>query len=149
MTANINLDPSRFKGAEYERNVYVATVEQGTTIDTLELPAFWSHIAAKLRPWDKIEVRCDDGSFYAECIVIDADRTWAKLHVIMGVDLSKKEITPSEAKVMADQFEVKWRGPHMKHCVLRVSDGMVLQEGIGTKDEANSWKNEYIRTIAA
>ena len=33
-------------------------------------PDFWGHIAAKLRPYDEIKVRCDDGTFYAQLLVL-------------------------------------------------------------------------------
>lgn len=148
MNVNIKLDPSRFKSAEYERNTHVITIELGTDRETILSPEFWAHIAFKLRPWDKIEARSDDGTFYAEYIVLAAERTWAKVHEIMYVNLTSTDVSMTQAAIQNDEYEVKWRGPHLKHSIIRKSDGAVIAENIQTKDEALLRKIEMSKTLA-
>lgn len=141
------INPSRIKISEYERTVYVATVEMGTTREDLMNPSFWTHFASKFRPWDRLEVRCDDGSFYAEYLILACDRVWAKVHELTYVNLTTSDVSQTQAAIQ-DGLSVKWRGPHLKHSVLR-GDGAVLREGMQTKAEADQWLAEYRQKISA
>ncbi len=145
--ADIKLNPSRMKGAEYERTVYVATVEFGTTKDDMKDPAFWSHVSNKLKPWDRIEVRSDDGTFFAEYLVLASERTWAKVHMLSYTSLTSAEVSQTQAAIENDEFEVRWRGPHLKFSVIRKADDAVLKDGM-SKDEAFLWRKEYVKTVA-
>lgn len=145
---NPQINPNRIKQAEYERTVYVVTVEMGTTKEDLENPGFWAHFAAKFRPWDRLEVRCDDGSFYAEYLVLACDRVWAKVKELSYVSLTTSDISQTQA-ALQDGLEVKYRGPHLKHGVVRKTDGAILKEGMQTKQEAEQWLAEYRQKIGA
>ena len=143
---NQQINPNRIKQAEYERTVYVVTVEMGTTKEDLEAPSFWAHFAAKFRPWDRLEVRCDDGSFYAEYLVLACDRVWAKVHRLSHVTLTTSDISQTQA-ALQDGLEVKYRGPHLKFGVVRKQDGAVLKEGMQTKQEADQYLSEYRKNV--
>ena len=58
------LSPTRMTEAEYRRTVYVATAHANTNPEDLLAREYWSHVAEKLKPWDHIEVRANDGGFY-------------------------------------------------------------------------------------
>ena len=51
----------------------------GVTLDEIQVPGFWAHMAAYLRPYDHIEARADDGTWVAYLIVTGCDRTWARV----------------------------------------------------------------------
>lgn len=140
------IPPNRLSVDDYARTVFVATVEHGTTREDLTRPDFWSPVAVKMRPWDKIEVRTDDGTFYAELLVLSCDRTWAIVKELAFVALGNKDISETKAAAVDSGYEVRFRGPHAKWTVIRKSDESVIKDGM-SKDEANQYLAQYTRTI--
>ena len=132
------------------------TVESGTTREQIVHPDFWGHVAARLRPYAKIEVRCDDGSFYAELLVLAAERTFAMVRVLHWHDLTTADVAKTQAASVAVQrfeehlkaYEVRWRGPHLMWSVIRKHDNAALREKEKTKQAAQTWLDEYLRVTA-
>ena len=139
------LSPTRFQGSDFARTLHVATVEENIGRDDLLLPEFWSNVAPRVRPWDRIEVRPDDGSFFAEYLVLSCGRVWVKVHELSYTDLSVKEVSLSEAEEQ-DGYKVRWMGPHKKFTVVRLSDKATMKDGM-EKDEATQWMSEHIKTV--
>ena len=135
---------SRFKQAEYERTVYSVVPEHGTPFDAVTEPDYWAHVSARMRPGDRIEVQAEDGSYWAELLVRDAGRLFAKVSVLRKVDLDEETVT-GELPVSSD-MTIKWRGPHLKWCVLRGNDA--IKEHCQTKGEAGSWLSDHIKALA-
>lgn len=128
---------SRFALAESKRNVWFATPVEGTPFGELLQPAYWSHIARRLRPGDLIEVVPDENTYKAFLVVLDAGQNWAKVALDRKVDLS-----PPASVAAGDinkEYAVEWKGPHWKHAVIRVSDKQVVEKGFNTRDEAGRW----------
>ena len=155
--ATTQLEAGRFKLAEQEVTSYVIDVEHGTTREQILNPAFYAQFSMKLRPYDKIAVRCDDGTIYGELLVIQSERTWARVHVLQWHDLTTKDIAQSQAtpstspEVPADpskEFRVNYKGAHKKWCVIRQSDEAIVREGEASKANAELWLVEYQRVIA-
>lgn len=139
----LQLGPARIQGHEFALNVWVVTVEAGTTIEQMESRDYWAHVANKLRPYDEIKVRSDDGAFYAHFLVLACDRTWAQVH-----RLSYHDLLPAAAKAeIPDEYEIKWGGPYLLHRVIRKSDKAVLKENFQTKLDAMQWLDEYRKTV--
>ena len=138
------LPPSRMKGAEYERLVYVANPEHGVTMEDVLNPAFWVHVARKLRPYAQIEVRSEDGAWWAQLLVTDVGRLWAKVQPICFVELAQSD--PDEP--IDPLYEVGWGGPHHKWRVVRKSDNKVIKAEFGDKAQAELWLKEHIRALA-
>lgn len=135
----INAEEQRFKLAQYDRNEYVLNVPQGVEIEDCTQPEFWAHIANKLRPYDHIEVRAEDGSWVAELLVLGCDRNWAKVHVMSKTDLVNMKLAfVNDAAIVPE-----WSGPQTKWRVKRVSDNEILQAGLSTKDESIAWIRNY------
>src|SRR5258706_10614046 len=82
------LGPERLKGADFERIIYVANPGEGVTMEDLLSPEGWASVANLLRPWSHIEVRAEDGSYYAELLLTGADRAWAKVEVLIFSELT-------------------------------------------------------------
>lgn len=137
------LNASRFALAEYERNIWVVTPEAETPFEALQEPAYWAHVAAKLKPWDVIEVRAEDGSYWAQLLVQDASRLWAKVALLKHVQLHAVEPKSSEI----DGHLVKFGGPVKKWTVIRQSDKAVLRDGL-SKAEAEKWLADHLRAVA-
>lgn len=144
------LATTRFKrsGAEFERNIHMAYPEHGTDFDAILDPAYWAHVSAHMKIGDKIEVQPDDMSYSAELRVLDVGTLFAKVGVYHKVEWDNVEVTgdlPGNSGL-----EVKFRGPHCRWSVLRVTDPSrpeVLKEKIASKGEAEAWCREYSRTV--
>lgn len=146
--APLQLGPANLNNAEYLRVSYVGYVDCGTTVEDILQPQYWAAHAVKLKPWDKIELRWEDGTQYAEAIVLDCSRTWAKVHIMLHETLTTpKTSLQQEERIAATQamialHEVKFRGPRL-WSVVRRSDGAVLKEGVQQKDDATAWLREF------
>jgi len=134
-TPRINLQDS-------VRNYWVATVEPHITRDDLLNPPFWANIAVAFKQFDRIEVRQDDGKFFAEYLILSADKTSAYLKELNWYDL-----TSNRAKAKNVGYEYKWRGPHAMHSIIRSKDGAVMVEKLDTKIAAEKWLVQYLETI--
>ena len=141
-----SINEARFRAAEFWRNLFAVNPEYGTTIEDMLKEGYWAHVAAKLRPWDKIEVRAEDGSFYAELMVRDAGRNWAK---VVLLSLVKFEAVPDQELVIDQNFKVKWMGPHRKWAAIRMKDNMVLKDGMLDKPSVLKYIENHVKAFAA
>ncbi len=137
------IHPSRFKVADGARNVWVIVPEEGTRFEDILDPSYWAHISGKLRPTDRIEVYAEDGAYFAELIVRTSGRLTAQVALLRKVDLD-----PADQASPAVGHEVRWRGPHHKHAVVRMKDNQPIQTGFETKESALQWLSLNARTLA-
>ena len=148
------LDASRFKSAEHERNVHSICVEEFISRAQIINPAFLAHIAAKLRPYDEILVRCDDGTIFARLLVLQAERTWARVHITEWHDLTTRDVAQTQTETSEQvaekvaEFRVEYKGSHKKWCIIRNTDGAIVREDEATKALANQWLDGYVKVIA-
>lgn len=144
------LPSSRFKLADYKRNEFRVSPEHGTTLEDIQKPEFWSHVAAHLASFDTIEVIPEDGSFYAELLVITAGKQFATVKLLRHVDLegkaAKKDLAPDTQ--LHPDYKIEWKGPTAKFCVIRI-DGEKMAEGLANKDEATAWLQDFLSKMAA
>lgn len=139
--ATPQLMPVDMQSGEHKRVVYAVDVDLGIAPERLLDTDYWAHVAQRLAPWTKIEARAKDGTWYAEFIVLEAGRTWARvfptmIHMLTTGDVAQSQAEHEDAitKAMA-LFKVVHRGPR-GHSIVRVSDSKVIQEEIGSKDSA-------------
>lgn len=144
---DVKLNQSRMKSGEFVRTLYVATVEMGTTREDLMKPEFWSQVSYMFSPYDRIEVRSDDGVFFAEYLVLACERTFAKVKELSFVSLTTKDVAMTQAEKDLELYEYKYRGPHRKHSILRKSDGAVMVEEKDTKEQAVAWLHNFQKAL--
>lgn len=138
------LNPTRMTEAEYQRSIYVCTAHANTRPTDLLDPAYWAHVSAKLKPWDHLEVRANDATWYAEYIVLEAGRTWAKVHMLNHTSLTSQDVAASQASALTPYLVVH-RGEHSKWSVVRKVDHEVVHEGEATQGGAVDWLNERLK----
>jgi hypothetical protein len=138
------VDPQRMQGAEYLRNEWICTAEEGTLVEDVLDPGYWAHIAGKLTVYDRIEVRVDTGEWLLELLVKSLGRNWAQVALLHHHDLAGKVIT---AEAPSDEFEAVYKGTLRKWCVMRKSDNAVLHEKAESKAGALEWLAGYERTV--
>lgn len=131
--------------AEHRRNIWVVEAADGVQPEDLLAPSYWAHHSGKLSPWDKVEVRAKDGSWYQELLVMDASRVWARV-----IPLSKPVhlTTADVSQTQAVDFEVMHRGPR-KWSVIRKKDRAVMFEDGALKDDAEQFLRENSDALAS
>lgn len=140
------LDASRVRGAEFERVIYCVFPDKGVTQEDMQDPAFWSSTAVKFRPWTRLEVYAEDGTYFAEAIVLACDRAWAKVHFLSWHNLTTSDVSLTQAQT--SKFEVT-HTPNRKWHVVRKADRQIMKEFCQTKGEAETWLTEYTKTVPA
>lgn len=134
----------RVKLEEFELQRWVANVEDGTTVNDILQPDYWSHNASRFKPYDTIECRSEDGTWIAYLIVTGCDRTWAKVHLREVVKLTSGDV----AMTQAQKHVAKWKGPQHKWSAIRLSDGERLKDGFTTEKEASVWIEQHEKVVA-
>ena len=139
------LGPERLKGAEFERLIYVANPGEGVTMEDLLKPECWASVAKSLRPWSHIEVRAEDGSYYAELLVTGVDRAWAKVEVLNYKELTTKDVTLTQA-TRESKYEIK-HTPGLQWHIIRKSDRHIVKDSMQLKSQAEDALREHLKTV--
>lgn len=133
------LQPSRIQLAEHMRNIHFVRPEPGTPVEVLMEPAYWAHVSAHLKPGDRIEVFPPERTYFAEFIVLDAQKLSAEVAVLRFEKLTKAS---ENVKDLRDgEYLCTWKGDALQWAVQRGQD--VLKHSM-TKDKAIA----YMRKMA-
>ena len=138
------LTESRLSLAEYAHQRWSVVPAEGTDFETVLRDSFWAHVSAKFKIGDIIEVRAEDGSYFAELYIRECGRNYAKTAV-----LRKVELEPASAPVESADFDIQWKGPHRKFAVVRLSDGEIMKEGFLDRAMAGDYLRSHSRAVAA
>lgn len=134
---------SRFMtSAEYKAPIVWYCPEAGTPFEHLLRPEYWASIK-KLQTNAHIYVDAEDGSYWAELKVLKVGQGYAKVMALRHVELSAAGADPT----VPDGYEIQFRGPIVKHRVIRLKDGHVLKQGLDTEDEARAWLRDHKRLL--
>lgn len=139
------LGPGQMAEAEYKITQWVADVPSATSMNDILRPDYWSMHAARLSPWDRIQIRADDMTWMVEAIVVDCARTWAKVSVLFLHDLTSAPdvmMTGEEVQTTLDGYEVRFRGPR-RWSVIRLSDAQIMLEDAANRDIADTWLRDF------
>jgi hypothetical protein len=129
--------------ASYAIGQHFLMVAPGTTPSHVAAPDFWVHQAAKLKPFDRIEVVAADGSFDAELrvVAVDPRGLWAQVRVLRictgeGVPLVSGKTVADVAVGSGpdkDGYLIEWGGPQ-RWRIIRGADPVAH----GFPDEASA-----------
>lgn len=139
----MSLNPTKFRLAEYDRNMFSARPEHGTDIEAFMQPEYWAHIAAQCKVFDQIEVIPESGEYYMLFLVVAASRTGLRVKPIVRIDLS------DEDEIKDRDLDVTWKGPVLKWCVTRSADKAVIYDKFASREEAAQKLAEHISAKAA
>lgn len=121
--------------AQFARNVFVLTVENTVAQSDILKPIFWTHIAEKLKKGDRVEVTPEDGSWYAEFMIVSSSSNWAKVVPLRVIQIDSDYVS---AKAL-DEYYVKWASKALGFRVHRRGDGQVVKDKFETAESANTW----------
>lgn len=134
----------QFKEAQFAYKIFSARPDAGTSVEDLLQPAYWANIAEQLQPTCRIEVMPLDGAYFAELIVVSANRTAAVVVPLRVVQLTSSVDGADVDGGEDPEYFVKFRGPR-KFCVLRKADGLPVIEDIDTKEQAERELSDYVK----
>jgi len=143
--------------AEFKRSRFCIDVPKGVSPEEAVSPAFYANVAAKLKAWDQIELRAEDGTWYMEVMVLDASRAWARVYPILGptrfttADVAQSQASaenaapvPAPKKLTAEDFEITHRAGK-RWSVIRKSDREVISESHAQKAGAEEALAAYLQ----
>jgi hypothetical protein len=139
----VTLPPTRLQRAEHYCVQYAVVLPGGVTLDQAMEPDYWAHVGKNLRQHDTIRLIPEDGSFFAEALVLTSGPGFAKLKMLRQLSLEED----GEPVAATLDFFTKYNGPHDKHVVIRRSDGEKLKTGFATKPEAQRWLDEHAAAV--
>lgn len=131
--------------AEFRRSDLLMYPEAGTRLDEMLIPEYWSHVARRLKAFDRIEVRPADGTWWAELLVHVVEPFAARVEVLREHHFGGGRRPVVQAP---DGYEFRFRGQN-GWCVVRLSDGAVLREKEGSIEAAEAWLTAHNRRLAA
>jgi len=135
---------TRFNIVEYQRNIWEALPLVGVQVEDMLDSKFWQHVAVQMKVRDRIEVFAEDGTYFAELIVLSAGRLWAKVALLRHVQLQGFGEREDSGELAG--YKVEYAGVTHKY---RVLDGTnVLKHGFDTEDQAREWLKQHINTVA-
>lgn len=143
------LPPGNLERFEQMSTRWDVVVQNGVAPEALLDPAFWAHRAMKMKPFDEIRARAEDGTWLGLYVVLDSSRTWARvkcldLHKLTTADVALTQASTDEVRRLVDAHKVLHRGPH-KWSVVRIVDNAVLHQGEEQKDSAIAWLEAHAR----
>lgn len=135
--------------SEYARQSFRIVIPFGHSIDDTKKLDYWANVARKFNPHDLLELVAEDGSFYAEAIVIDKGPLWAKIFVKGAwalhdsVSLSDDavdgdaSVKPAAPVIDESMYEVKWGGPSAKYRIHhKETNDLLAPESFPSKEDA-------------
>lgn len=142
----VSLHGTRFKLAEQDRNVWSVELENETLLTAAADPAFWAHVAQKLRRGDRIEIYPENLTWFAELLVTDCGATWAKTQPLRMIEL-EAAIIP-EILLENGRYKIDFAGKSEMYRITDNASKNVLKSKCKTSLEAQNWLNDYQRSIA-
>lgn len=139
------INPQRVALAESAKRHHVVTVE-GTIKYPEDLldPAYWSLIANRMTVGDTIEVRDDAMTYWAELLVLACEPTWAKTMLLREHKLGSTVTKQDQVKA---GYEVEFKGPHLRYCVVRQSDKEIVHKQSQTREQAEDWLRDHLKAM--
>lgn len=142
----VSLHGTRFKQAEFDRNIWSVELENHTDVKELADPGFWAHVAQKLKRGDRIEVYPEDLTWFAEMIVSDSGTTWAKVQPLRIVELAETKIP--DLLLDGGRYKIEFAGKNEMYRVIDTATKKVIKSKCKTSLEAQNYLADYQRSLA-
>jgi len=142
------LDSKRFGNSEHKRSIWDVDSAEGDTLADLMNAAYWSHVARNLRPKDRIEVTCEDNSYFCELYVFEAGNNWAKVGLLRFEEFGQNAAEHGLTNQGTPEYKISRGSNFHKFRVIRTSDGEVLNSQHITEKSTADWLFEYRKSLA-
>lgn len=135
--------PAFLHPAEYHLTTWYLSVRPEIEPEHLLDPKFWALISRRMKRFERVIVDCEDLSWTAELIVLEANTTGAQMVFKEFVDLTEAK-QGSLDRNAGESYKVDYVSPSEKWRVVRVSDGTEMVRGLGKK-QAAEWVEDRAR----
>ncbi len=122
----VPLEPALMRLAENARNVWRIDVSPTLKPEDLLEASYWSNVGFQMRHGDIVEAETEDRSWYAEYLVADAGKNWARLAIKSIVKMDAK--APGIQDRLLAGYDIQWGGNVAKWRVVRLADKKVIQD---------------------
>lgn len=143
-----HLDSRRFGNAEHMRTVWHVDSAQADTIADLMTPSYWAHVARHLRAKDRIEVACEDNSYFAELYVFWADTNSVKVGLLRFENFAENAAREGISAEGFQEYTISHGGNFHKWRVVRAIDSVALVSGLVSEKDAQDWLLNYRKALA-
>ena len=123
-------------------NTWEAVPPVKTPFDNMLRRSFWSNVAMKMKPGDKIVIYPRDGAYYAELLVWDAGQNWADVSLLVRLDRP----TLAGAPGVENEFEIG-RDPVDGVVVKKRSTGERVKSNFANHEDARRWILDHQRVL--
>lgn len=120
--------------------------DHGATLEDLLRPEYWLNVAKRFSPFDEITVWFEDGSAWAQLLVISCSAKWAKMKFIGNPIVIEES---GRAEIPHQGHKIKWAGGTVLYRVVRDRDNADLKSGFPTAGQAMAWLEDHLRAMAA
>lgn len=131
-------------------NFWSLTAPPGLVADDLRDPAVFGNLCQRMRRWDRVEIRANDGSWFLIAMVESASPARVTLR-FNGPGLGIGEIAPEIGGIDDDdpKFRILWQGEIDRWCVIRKADNQIMSKGAASKDSARLARSKlYPRALS-
>lgn len=142
----VGISKSQFDPAEVHRLHYMIVAKPGQSIEDIMEPTAWATISPMLRPWARVDVIAEDGSYVAELFVVQVSKLWVRTALVNLTDLSGEDQKEDDGS--NDPYYVKYRGTIKKYCVVRRADDSNVSEGMDSREDASKSLIDYEKALA-
>jgi hypothetical protein len=143
----ISLDSHRLKDIEFQRLVMGCYPPKEHTIEDMKRPEYWAAVAGKLRPWNHIEVYSEDGTWYAELLVLAVERAHAVVHVLAYHSLSTSDVVMTSL-AGSSKYEIR-HTPGLQWHIIRRADRHIVRDQMARREDAEFALTEHLKTVPA
>lgn len=132
-----------FKPAEQFRQTWIFTAPIDHSVEDLLRPEYWMHVADQLRHYAHVECYAEDGTFYAELLVVGKTANTARMALLNKVDL-RAVTEPIDMAKELEAYVIRYAGPTNGFNVVRRADGRIMRGGLLTEQEARTWLLQFV-----
>ncbi|PJF23519.1 MAG: hypothetical protein CUN56_00535 [Phototrophicales bacterium] len=121
---------------------YSAIIDSHYDLDDITDPGFWVHVS-RMISGDFVKIHClwADGSRYVILFVSSVINEFVSVKVIEDYDIGFE--SADNVVAAAGKYGVRYGGRTLRWLVYRISDDLIVERGISTKEEANKKAQEY------
>lgn len=118
------------------------------TIEDLDTPEAWLHVAKRMNRGDTVIAYADDMAWRADFVVLTTETvgnsTMVKLRLLTKYTFTEEELKLEPA--LAAEYDVKWKGQTAGFGVFRKSDSVYIRDGFQDRPAAHAWLSGYIKS---
>lgn len=138
-----HLHEGRLNALEHRQPHWYADIPAGLSVEDVLKANFWKHCVRRLTPNDMVRCVCEDGTWIADLWVIAVENGEPNLRVYHYASYDE---APADT-VVDHGYEVRWKGPALRFCVMNKATNMPVKENLYPKAAAFAFLNTHLAKL--